>query len=285
MIVKANARLVISLEVKRIDNNLSLRGVVLPIAFEDVINIDKLGERFLDIVHYATPSKHISEKHVIDEALRIMRAKYNYLHHFGVSIVKNIPTGHGLGSGASDAMAVLKAAARLSKLKLTKDEFMELACELKQDVPYFAVNEPAVFLTNTQEVKPIKFKHKPYVLLIIHPTTMEKTNVMARYLAKDLSSTSNLDAVVNAVEKGSLSDIGNHVFNDFSEVIMEKVPALHDVLRFLGTQELEAYGIAGTGATIFALSNNKNLLKLISDKYKKQNYQTIITRVITKEKL
>lgn len=280
MIVKANARLLISLEVKRNNSELNMRGLVLPIAFEDVINIDKLGENFLDIVHYVRPSKHISEKPVIDAALRIMRTKYNYPHHFGVGIIKNIPTGHGLGSGASNAMAVLKAAAKLSKLKVSNDDFMKLALELKQDVPFFAINKPAVFTTTTQSVTPIKFKHNPHVLLIIHPETMEKKNVMARYAEKDLTSANNLDDVVKVAQSGSLSDLGKTLFNDVSDVILEKVPALHDVLRYLSSQDVEAYGIAGTGATIFVLSYNKNLLKLISEKYKKQHYQTVMTTVI-----
>lgn len=281
MIVKANARLVISVEVSNHNNDLNIRGIVLPILFEDVINIDKLGPNFLDIVHYVRPSKHISEKPVIDEALHIMRAKYNYPHHFGVGVVKYIPTGHGLGSGASNAMAVLKAAAKLSKVKVSNDEFMELAQKLKQDVPFFAVNKPALFNVNLQEVTPIKFKHKIYVLLIIHQETMEKKNVIARYKELELTSTSNLDEVVRVLEQGTLSELGSVIFNDFNEVILEKVPSLSDVLRYLGTQDLEVFGLAGTGATVFALSNNKNLLKLISDKYKKQNYQTVITTVIT----
>lgn len=280
MLVKANARLAISVSAEVIDGAVALSSIVLPIAFEDLINVDKLRPDFMDIVHYTTRSTHISEKPVIDEALLKMRERFKYKTNFGVGIIKNIPTGHGLGSGASNAVAVMKAVAKLEKINAKPEDYLSIAHELKQDVAYFVYNTAALFETNPQRVSPLKFKTKAYVLLIIHPETMEKKHVVADYLTENLTSTLTLDPVISALENGTLSDLGKVIYNDLTPIIIKKVPALAEVLAFLKTQNLEAFGLAGTGATIFALSTNRNLLKYISDKYRKAKFQTIITNVI-----
>jgi|GEM_PF-746022 len=284
MIVKANARLVISVKAIKdaATNTLNIHTIVLPIAFEDVISVDILHRNFMDIVHYKKKSIHISEKPVIDEALRKMRERFNYADNYGVGIYKNIPTGHGLGSGASNAMAVMKAVNKLAKIKIPNEEYIAIAQELKQDVAYFAYNKPAIFDTLTQTVTPLKFKHRPHILLIIHPQTMEKKNVLQAYGESGATSTSDLSALKETIETKSLRDIGAALFNDVAPIILQKAPDFADVLAYLKTTNVEAYGLAGTGATIFVMSTNKNLLKYISEQYKHQ-YETVMTKVIEQE--
>ncbi|OQC10983.1 MAG: 4-diphosphocytidyl-2-C-methyl-D-erythritol kinase [Tenericutes bacterium ADurb.Bin087] len=282
MIVTANARLSISVKttLNPLTNALEIKSVVLPIEFSDTITIDGFNTAFMDIVHYTNKALHVKEKRIIDEALIKMRDKFDYKQNFSVKIHKNIPTGHGLGSGASDATSVIKAVAHLAKLKLTPEQYYDLAVNVGKDVPYFLVNKPAVYDLNKQEVIPFKFKHNPYVLLIIHSDIYEKENVVKDFMDYGESLPKQLANVVEVAEKGSLRELGSVLFNDFSETIIKYTPALRAVLNDLKQLNIEAYGIAGTGNTIFALSDNRNLLRFINDKYRKLNYQTVMTRVI-----
>jgi len=118
------------------------------------------------------------------------------------------------------------------------------------------------------------------VLLIIHPDIYEKENVVKDFLDYGESLQKPLEKVVELAESGSLRELGSVLFNDFSETIIKHTPALRTVLNDLKQLNVEAYGIAGTGTTIFALSDNRHLLRFISDKYRKQNYQTVMTKVI-----
>ncbi len=282
MIVTANARLSISVEttLNPLTNALEIKSLVLPIEFSDTITIDVFNTAFMDIVHYTNKALHVKEKRIIDEALLKMREQFGYKQNFSVKIHKNIPTGHGLGSGASDATAVVKAVAHLAKLKPTPEQYYNLAVKIGKDVPYFLVNKPAVYNLNKQEATPIKFKHNPQVLLIIHPDIYEKENVVKDFLDYGESLQKPLEKVVELAESGSLRELGSVLFNDFSETIIKHTPALRTVLNDLKQLNVEAYGIAGTGTTIFALSDNRHLLRFISDKYRKQNYQTVMTKVI-----
>lgn len=281
MIVTSNARLTISIKAKRnsLTGAIDLTSVVLPICYKDTISVDMFDRNFMDIVHYANQSVHISEKPIVDEALLIMREKYKYEETFGVKIYKNIPTGHGLGSGASSAMATIKAVARLNKLKLSEKDFLEMAKIIGQDVPFFAVNKPAIFENATQTVTPIKFIPKTHVLLIIHPKIVEKKAMIERFNDEGESLQKELNAVVEAAESGSLRNVGNALVNDFKEIMLKEIPEIRSVLNDLKTLNVEAYGIAGASSTTFALSTNRNLLKYIGDKYRKLNYHIVLTQV------
>ncbi|MFA5485952.1 MAG: hypothetical protein WCY90_01225 [Bacilli bacterium] len=281
MIVTSNARLTISVKAKRNNNTgaIDLTSVVLPICYRDTIAIDLFDSHFMDIVHYANQSLHISEKPIVDVALRKMREKYGYDETFSVKIYKNIPTGHGLGSGASSAMTVIKAVSRLKRLKLSDEEFLEVAKSIGQDVPFFAVNKPALFENTTQNITPFKFNIKTHVLLIIHPTIIEKKEMIERFFDVGESSQKDINKVITAAETGSLRDVGNALVNDFSDIMLQEIPELKSVINELKTLNVEAYGISGASSTIFALSNNRNLLKYIGDKYRKLKYEVVLTQI------
>lgn len=281
MIVTSNARLTISVIAKRNDitGAIDLTSVVLPICYLDTIAIDVFDSHFMDIVHYANQSLHISEKPIVDVALRKMREKYGYEETFSVKIYKNIPTGHGLGSGASSAMTVIKAVSRLKRLKLSNEEFLEIAKAIGQDVPFFAVNKPALFENTTQNITPFNFNVKTHVLLIIHPTIIEKKQMIERFFDVGESSQKDINKVVTAAETGSLRDVGNALVNDFSDIMLKEIPELQSVINELKALNVEAYGINGASSTVFALSSNRNLLKYIGDKYRKLKYEVVLTQI------
>jgi len=281
MIVTSNARLTISVKAKRNDKTgaIDLTSVVLPICYRDTIAIDVFDSHFMDIVHYANQSLHISEKPIVDVALRKMREKYGYEETFSVKIYKNIPTGHGLGSGASSAMTVIKAVSRLKRLKLSNEEFLEIAKVIGQDVPFFAVNKPALFENTTQNITPFNFNVKTHVLLIIHPTIIEKKQMIERFFDVGESSQKDINKVVTAAETGSLRDVGNALVNDFSDIMLKEIPELQSVINELKALNVEAYGINGASSTVFALSSNRNLLKYIGDKYRKLKYEVVLTQI------
>lgn len=281
MIVTSNARLVISTKIKinPLTGALDLTSVILPICFQDTIVVEQFGTAFMDIVHYASPSIHISEKPIVDIALKTMRDHYRYSKTYGVKIYKNIPTGHGLGSGASNAMAVIKAVARFEKIKIDDENLFMIAKKIGGDAPFFAKNVPSLYDHNNQIIQPIKLKLNPYVLLLIHPQIIEKKEIIEAFTDQGEIAQKAIESVVNVAEGTSLEDLGKEVFNDLAAIVIKKIPELQEVLTDLKRMKVEVSGIAGAGSTIFALSHDRNLLKYIADKYRKQRYQVVFTKI------
>lgn len=285
MIVQANARLAISVsaEYGEDTNEVVLQSVILPLAFEDTITIEKLRPDFMDMVHYSNHTFYVREKSIIHDVISRMKLKYKVKDNFGVSIHKIIPTGHGLGSGASAAMVVIKAINKLSKLNLKEKDLLEIAQATKQDVAYFAVNKPALFNHQTQTATPLVLKQKIYVLLLIHHAIVERKEVINNFIENPLPTSGNITNVAEALSKGNLQELGKVTFNDLSPLVLAKVPALQAVLDYLAKSKVSVSGIGGTGSVVFAISEDKYLLKDIADKYKKEKYYTIICKVFEQE--
>lgn len=91
----------------------------------------------------------------------------------GLSLVKSIPPGAGLGGGSSDAAAVLVALNELWQLGLTRRDLHELAAALGSDVPLF-VGGPAARITGRGEiVSPIEVH--PFAAALLLPEFACKT--------------------------------------------------------------------------------------------------------------
>lgn len=285
MIVQANARLAISVSAVHCEesNEVLLQSIVLPLTFVDTITIEKLHPDFMDMVHYTNHTIYVRDKSIIHDVIGKMRAKYKIKDNFDISIHKNIPTGHGLGSGASGAMVVIKAINKLAKLNLKDQDLLEVAQATKQDVAYFGVNKPALFNHQTQSATPLLLKQKIYVLLFIHPVIVEKKEVISVFSKNPLPPSGNIESVAEVINSGNLKELGKVIFNDLSPLIIAKVPALQAPLDYLAKSKVLASGIGGTGSVVFAISEDKNLLKDIADKFKKENYYTIITKVFEQE--
>ncbi|MDQ6748323.1 MAG: 4-(cytidine 5'-diphospho)-2-C-methyl-D-erythritol kinase [Candidatus Dormibacteraeota bacterium] len=68
-------------------------------------------------------------------ALRALQARSSTVPEHGLSIVKRIPVGAGLGGGSADAAAVLRAGSALG-VDLAATDLLAIALELGADVPF-----------------------------------------------------------------------------------------------------------------------------------------------------
>lgn len=279
MVVRANARLSIAVNVISEQNGsrVNTLELVLPLAYRDNIEIEFLASGFPhDIVHYATNSLHIGEKTIIDEALRAMAKHFNYKERFHVKIHKNVPTGYGLGSGASNAWQVMCAVAKLLKLNTTPQELLQIAQSIKHDIAYFYTNKPALFNTHLQETTPLTFYIKPHILLIM-PHRIISKDVIVNMFKENPQYHANLNRLNNTAIN-SLNDLDAFLANDFHVAAMQ-MPEIKAIYTPLHERQNITYGVAGRGTIVYVLSQSRASLKKIRDFYRKQNYNTIITTI------
>ncbi len=279
MVVRANARLSVAVNVitKQDSSAVNTLELVLPLAYRDNIEIDFLASGFPhDIVHYATNSLHIGEKAIIDEALQAMANHFNYKERFHVKIHKNIPTGYGLGSGASNAWQVMRAVAKLLKLNTTPEQLLKIAQSIKHDIAYFYTNKPALFNTYAQEATPLTFKFEPHILLIMPKRIINKDELvqMFKLSPKHHRNLNNLHTAAIS----SLNELSTLLTNDFHEAAMQ-MPEINAIYESLQQYENVTYGVAGRGTIIYVLSESRTPIRKIRDFYRKQNYNTIITTI------
>jgi 4-diphosphocytidyl-2-C-methyl-D-erythritol kinase len=73
-----------------------------------------------------------------------------------VDLKKEIPVGHGLGGGSSDAAATLIGLDRLFNTRLSRDELRSLALELGMDCSFFLDPRPCLVTGRGERIKPLK---------------------------------------------------------------------------------------------------------------------------------
>jgi 4-diphosphocytidyl-2-C-methyl-D-erythritol kinase len=72
-----------------------------------------------------------------------------------IDLVKEIPSGAGLGGGSSDAAAAIQAAARLWNLKWSADRLAALGGTLGSDIPWFFAGGPAIARGRGEVIEPV----------------------------------------------------------------------------------------------------------------------------------
>ena len=103
---------------------------------------------------------------LVIKAVRLFEDTVNIEASVSLRLVKNIPAGSGLGSGSSDAAAVLKALNTLYDTRLSISQLCDLGAELGSDVPV-CVHGGTVMMSGRGEVlKNSALPYNGYFLLV-----------------------------------------------------------------------------------------------------------------------
>ncbi|HZJ89687.1 MAG TPA: hypothetical protein VFD05_03300 [Bacilli bacterium] len=282
MVIKANSRLRIAVAAKYDEqaNEVTTSSLVFPLAFQDTIDIDFLAPGFPhDIIHYASNSRHIGEKAIIDQALNVMRNYLKIKECFHIKIHKTVPTGYGLGSGASNAWHIMMAIIKMLKLKVTKNELLKIAYEIGHEVSYFATNKIATFNSKTQEIELVKSTIKPYILLIFPRKIVMKEKITEDYVTL-LNANKAEESQLNTAEISKINDLKDRLTNDFLSAAL-KIDDINFLYNDLKKANTPYFGIAGRGTTVFVFSESRSIIRKLREKYRKLGFNALITTLHT----
>src|SRR6185437_2461368 len=139
MISFPNAKINLGLYVtgKREDGFHNIESIFYPVPFFDVLEI-------IESSHFSFQSEGITipgnpEDNLCVKAYHLLRGIFD-LPPVDIILLKNIPTGSGLGGGSSDAAFALKLLNDLFKLNLSVGELISYASKLGSDCPFFIPN-------------------------------------------------------------------------------------------------------------------------------------------------
>ena len=151
----APAKLTLSLRVgeRRPDGLHGLRSEMVSLSLADELVIDPSGDRLTVEQPAGRPDGAVPE----GSDNLVVRALAATGRSAGVRLVKRIPVGGGLGGGSSDAAAVLRWAGRREPA---------LALALGSDVPFCVVGGRAMVSGVGEDVTPLPFVPRDFVLLV-----------------------------------------------------------------------------------------------------------------------
>lgn len=268
MKLKANAKINLALNIigKNDKGYHELDMIMVPINISDIINIELSNK---DEVIFVGNNK-ISEDNTVSNAIKFMKNKFNIKECFKVIVNKRIPAQAGLGGGSSDAAATIRGIINLLDLKVDLDALAKETTVIGADVPFCLINKPA----RVRGIGEIITKFdiiSNFGIILIKPSSGVSTK--EAFANVDYTEINKVDIalLVSMFEKGLYKDVSKIVKNDLekpSMIINEEI----NLIR----QELYSYGyeyvlMSGSGSSVFALSEdtellNKTYLKM-KDKY------------------
>jgi 4-diphosphocytidyl-2-C-methyl-D-erythritol kinase len=249
MIVPAYAKLNLTLDLlgRRDDGYHEIASVMQTISLHDLLLVERAECRSFEV--FGPP---LEGENLVLKAARALEAWTGRALGFRIRLHKRIPIGGGLGGGSSDAASFLKAADRLYGLKLAREEMLEIAGGLGQDVPFFLGGGTAVASGRGATVEALPPLPRSWSFLVACPQLGLSTAEV--YQAADGSRMATADRtprVAAALRAGRPVDPAE-LGNDLEPAALEVHPPLKPVIAQM-REHVPQLRMTGTGSAFYAL--------------------------------
>ncbi|MFV0379209.1 MAG: 4-(cytidine 5'-diphospho)-2-C-methyl-D-erythritol kinase [Anaerorhabdus sp.] len=275
---KAYAKINLCIDVvrKREDGYHDLEMVMLPIDYFDWVIIEKdIETTFKSNAGYLP----INDKNTVIKAINIIKKDYNITDEFRIEVIKHIPTRGGLAGGSADGAAAIRIMNRMYNLKMSQEKLIEIGKRVGSDVPFCIFNRCAYVsgTGDTLEMFDIDFD---YEILLVKPGGGIATPRAFNALNIELADHPDCKEMMRGLIEKDHNKIKANLLNSLEEPalrINKKINAVKNELKELG---FDLVLMSGSGATVFALSKDKRLIREAHKIMKSKKYFTRATKTL-----
>jgi len=249
MIIFPPAKINIGLQVtgKRSDGYHSIESVFYPIPLTDVLELLPNEKSGLAFETFGLTIPADGQENLCQKAYRLLDQRHG-LPGMKASLLKNIPTGAGLGGGSSDASAMINLIDAIANLQLNYNQKKEIAAELGSDCPYF-IQPQAAFVRGRGEIinaHPLSLNGK--YLVLVHPNIHVPTADAYRRIKPKAASFD-----LQKLEKLDIREWKDVVFNDFEAGIFDLHPVLNEIKESMYQLGATYASMSGSGSSIYGI--------------------------------
>jgi 4-diphosphocytidyl-2-C-methyl-D-erythritol kinase len=170
-----------------------------------------------------------------------------------ITLRKEIPAGAGLGGGSADAAAVLVGLDRLLGLELSAEELRGVGAGIGADVPFCLSGGTALGEGVGDVLTPLPAP-PAHRLVVVKPLAGADTGRIYRaYDEGPARSARSVEAVVAALESGSLPALAGAVGNDLAPVTAGLVPEVERLRCGLVGAGALGTSMSGSGTAVYGI--------------------------------
>lgn len=243
---------------KRDDGYHDIVSVLLHVPWHDVVAAQPAH------IHHFTCSDPLLPT---DESNLCVRARLAFESVFGSSagvhlhLDKRVPYGAGLGSGSSDAAAVLLLLADLAGIDRSDERLFRAAASVGSDVPFFLQDRPALVTGRGDVLTPVEYEF-PFALVIVTPDVSISTadayvGVRPREVPAGPTSTEAGSALLATVRTNDLALWRDELVNDFEPFVFSTFPQLERLKGSLYGLGAGYAALSGSGSAVFGVFKNE----------------------------
>ena len=257
IVTKAYAKINLGLDVlrRRPDGYHEVKMVMQTVDLYDVLLVSKKEE---DTITISTQREEIpvNEDNLIYKAIKLMKDIYGFAGGVHVELVKNIPIAAGMAGGSTDAAAAMRAVNTLFELNRPLGELEKHAVKIGADVPY-CIQGGTVLSEGIGEIL-TKLPNAPQcILLIAKPDIMVSTKYVYENLnLPELKSHPDIDAMVEAIQKGDAQSMIEPMDNVLATVTEEKYEIIKEIKQTMKRNGAIKAMMSGSGPTVFGIFEN-----------------------------
>ena len=250
MISFPNAKINLGLHVsrKRDDGFHDIETVLYPVPLCDALEIHPSGESKSALYLYGTPIPGGGDN-LCMKAFDLMQQEYD-LPTVNMHLLKQIPTGAGLGGGSSDAAQTLVLLNRLFSLGMSDNSLEDVARQVGSDCAFFIRNRPVIAYGRGDRFNPIELRLGGKYLLIIKPDIHIST-AEAYAMIRPVSGRPSPQEIV----KRPIEEWKDLLVNDFEKPLFEKYPEIGSIRAKIYEMGAIYASMSGSGSAVYGIFN------------------------------
>ncbi len=223
------------------------------------------------------PDVPTDESNLIHRAAAALRNRFHLRKGARIELVKRIPVGGGLGGGSSNAAVALMNLARLWRIEISFDEFVEMGAKLGADVPFFFTGGTALGTGTGTEITLLEDVEEHHLLVV---TPDEKVSTADAYRALHAPFLTKPGGVAMLPSSRAVSidkSLEDVLHNDFERVIFSLHPQIELAKRELMRHGARGALLSGSGASVFGIFDNSESQRRAHDWLKSErNWESFL---------
>jgi len=276
---------------KREDGYHEIQSLMAKIALGDDLKIavEEAPKTLIELKVRGPFAKGLKEdkSNLVYKAAAAFFEHFNIKAHCQIRLEKNIPLASGLGGGSSDAAATLLALCALFGIELNskrKKDLIKLAAKLGADIPFFLSKETFMLAEGIGEkLTPVKNNLKDDMFVLVanpnlpSPTKAAYDGLKLTKTKNGLTKNSKIAKLITEIEKGgSLKQLSPLIYNKLESSVFVYLKEVQELKEKL--QDFGAALMSGSGASVFALFEDKAKAQKIEATLKAEGYTVFLTR-------
>jgi len=255
MTVLSSAKVNLSLDVlgRREDGYHWIRTILQSVALRDTLRFTRTQG---DIRLRCNRAELETPANLCWRAAELLRTETGTTAGVSIELVKQIPTGAGLGGGSGNAAATLLALNQLWELDLAEEELHDFARRLGADVPFFLRGGCALAEGVGDELTPLPHALRAWIVLVQPDFALATRDVYEWWdAACGLAGTPapTTSDMLSALKSGDVKQIGRHLNNGLEPVVAARFPEITTIKMQLLQCGATGAAMTGTGSVVFGI--------------------------------
>lgn len=229
----------------------------------DEITLEPLKEDEI-IIRCSDSSIPINESNTCYKAAKLLKDAYHIDSGIYIHILKNIPSGAGMGGGSSNAAAVIKGLNALWKLNLSKEEMSAIGARVGADVPFCLVGGTCLAEGIGDKVTVLN----DFIwndILLVKPEFSISTAFIYKNLKVEYYNSYDSGQILKSIGLHDHQSTAGSVSNTLEKVAEAFYPQIRDIKKLLLDSGAISSIMTGSGSAVYALFKDSDSLNMAYD--------------------